>query len=63
MFVLALNSFHLTPYDDITQGLREYFSETICTQGAIGQVTQGTHTQWMSLNKPWGHCIDGQATI
>ena len=32
-------------------------------QGAIGQVIQGTNVQRTNLNRLWGHCIDGQATI
>ena len=56
-------SFSLSPYDDVIQGPREYSSETIYTQGAVSQVTQGTNVQRKSLNKLWGHHIDGQATI
>ena len=45
IFVIALNSFHLNPYDDITLGPGKYSFKTIYTQGTIGQVTQGTNIQ------------------
>ena len=50
-------------YDNVTQGPREYSSETIYTQGTIRQVAQGTNIQQMDLNKLWSHCIDCWATI
>ena len=53
----------MNPYDDVTQELGEYSIKTIYTQGAIGQVVQGTAIQRTGLNEVWGHCIDGQATI
>ena len=63
MFILAPNSFYPHSYDDVTQGPGKYSSKIIDTQGAIHQVIQRTKIQRMSLNKPWGHCIDDQATI
>ena len=45
------NSFYLNPYGDVTQGPGKYFSETIYTQSAIGQVAQGTNIQRMNLEK------------
>ena len=63
IFVIAPKAFYLKPYDDVTQGLGEYSSKTIDTQSAVSQVTQGINVQRMSLNEPWGHHIDGWATI
>ena len=62
IFVIAPNSFYLNPYDDVTQGLEEYSSKAIYTQGDIGQVNQGTNIQRTNLNELWGHHIDGWAT-
>ena len=63
IFLAALNTFHLNTYDDVTQGPGEDSSETMYTQGTIGQVIQGTNVQRMNFNKLWSHCIDGQTTI
>ena len=61
--VIALNSFHLNPYDNITQGSGEYSSKTIYTQSAVDQVTQRTNVQRTSLDEFWGHCINGRANV
>ena len=63
ILVVAPNSFHLSPYDYITQGPGEYSFESIYTQGTIRQVAQGTNIQRMNIYKLWGCSIDGWTTI
>ena len=63
IFIVAPNSFHLHPYDDVTQVQGEYSFETIYTQGTIGQVVQGMNIQWSNLNELRSPCFDGWTTI
>ena len=55
IFVIASDSFHLNPYDNIAQRSGVYSSKTIYTQGTIWQVTQRTNIQRMNVNRFWSY--------
>ena len=51
IFIIALNSFHLRSYDDITQGPEEYSSKTIYTQLPSDKLLKGpTSNEQTSTN-------------